>query len=369
MHCPPSARLEEEFPNTSSDAADEGTLAHTISELLLKNHLKLMPKVLFEKELKKAKADKFYNAEMLGHCQSYVSYIVEKMQELKNPMIFIEESLDLEEFIPEGHGTTDCSIVAEGVLDVNDFKYGKGVFVEAKENEQMMIYGLGAYLKYSLSYDIHTVRMSIFQPRLDNYSTWEISVEDLLRWANEVLKPSAQKAFEGKGTYSPGDHCKFCKARNTCRALADFNMELAQFEFRDAERLKPEEISEILEKGQSLVEWYNSVKAYALDQAKNGKKFPGFKLVAGKSNRQYVSEESVIRVLKSKKISQDLYLTEPTLVSIGILEKNIGKAKVEDLIGKLIVKPSGAPTLVPEWDKRPELNSNEAAKRAFENID
>lgn len=370
MSCTPSARLEEEFPSgTSNDAADEGTLAHTISELLLKNHFKMMPKIIFEKEMKKAKADKFYNAEMLGHCQSYVSFIVEKMAEMENPSLFIEESLDLEEFIPEGRGTSDCYVVAERLLDVVDFKYGKGVLVEAERNKQMMIYGLGAYLKANLSYEIHTVRMTIFQPRLDNYSSFSMSVEELLDWAENELRPAAQKAFEGKGEYKPGDHCKFCKAKNTCKALADMNMELAKYAFENPDLLKIEDISEILEKGSNLVEWFNSVKAYALEQAKSGTKIPGFKLVNGKSNRQYVSEESVLRVLKSKKVDKDLYMSEPSLLSIGVLEKNLGKDKVQEYIGKLIVKPTGSPTLVPVWDKRPEIGSADSAKEAFKDVE
>jgi len=370
LACTPSARLEETFPQSSNTAADEGTLAHALAELLLRNNLKQIKSVLFEKELKKIKNHKLYNAEMNGHAMDYASFIMEKYEALKDATIIVEDQIDLTEFVPEGFGTLDCAIIADYILDINDLKYGKGVLVEAHENKQMMLYALGALQKYSLSYHIDKVRMTIFQPRLDNHSSFEVDAAWLLEWGENEVKQKAALAHQGKGDYVPGSHCQFCKARNECKALADHNMQLASYAFEDPNKLSPEDIANILDKGPDMVKWFSGIKTYALQQAvSHDMKWPGFKLVQGRSNRKYADPAAIIKTLQKAKISNDLFLTEPELVGIGALEKNIGKAVVEKLCSAHIIKPPGAATLVPEWDKRPEINSTDAAKIAFEDVD
>lgn len=369
LACPPSAMLESSFESTSNAAADEGTLAHALCELYLLNNLKKIKSIPYQSELKKIKHNQFYNNEMNGHAMDYVDFITEKLFSHKDAMIFIEERIDLQEYVPEGFGTVDCIIIADKILDVNDLKYGKGVLVEAHENKQMMLYALGALRKYRLLYEIDKVSMTIYQPRLNNFSTYEVDAEALLKWGEEEVKPKAKLAFNGKGEYSAGSHCKFCKARNTCKALADHNMQIARFEFEDPNKLKPEDIAHILEQAMDIKTWLTNVQQYALSEAvNNGIKWPGFKLVSGRSNRKYADEAKIIAAFKKAKIKDGYYLTAPALVGIGTLEKNLGKAEVEKLVGKFIIKPEGAATLVPEWDKRPELNSAEAAKIVFDEV-
>ena len=369
LACPPSAMLESSFESTSNAAADEGTLAHALCELYLLNNLKKIKSIPYASELKKIKNNSFFNNEMNGHAMDYVDFITEKLFSHKDAMIFIEERIDLQEYVPEGFGTVDCIIIADKILDVNDLKYGKGVLVEAHENKQMMLYALGALRKYRLLYEIDKVSMTIFQPRLNNFSTYQVDAEALLKWGEEEVKPKAKLAFNGKGEYAAGSHCKFCKARNTCKALADHNMEIARFEFEDPNKLTDLDIANILEKAMDIKTWLTSVQQYALGEAVNsGKIWPGFKLVAGRSNRKYADEVKIIAAFKKAKIKDGYYLTAPSLVGIGTLEKNLGKAEVEKLVGKFIIKPEGSATLVPQWDKRPELNSAEAAKIVFDEI-
>jgi len=370
LACPPSARLEESFPSSTNAAAEEGTLAHALSELYLRNNLKLIKAIDYNRELKKIKNNSFFNAELNGHCLDYANFILEKLHELHDPSIFIEEKIDLTEFVPEGFGTVDCIMIADGILDINDLKYGKGVLVEAHENKQMMLYALGALRKYSLMYHIDKVRMTIYQPRLDNYSTFEVDANWLLQWGDEHVRPTAKLAFEGKGEYKPGSHCRFCKARNQCKALANYNMDLAKYAFEDPNKLTEQDIADILEKAPDFKTWLTNIQQYALQEAVlNNKQWPGFKLVAGRSNRQYANEDAIMKALKKAKIESGLFMTAPKLVGITTLEKNVGKSEVEKLVGAYIVKPPGAATLVPEWDKRPAISSADAAKAAFDNVE
>lgn len=370
LACPPSAVLESSFASTSNDAADEGTLAHALSEAHLRNHLKKIKAVEYTSIIKKIKNNKFYSAEMNGHANDYVDFITEKFFGLKDASIFIEEKIDLQEFVPEGFGTVDCIIIADNILDITDLKYGKGVLVEAHENKQMMLYSLGALKKYCLLYHIDKVRMTIYQPRLNNYSSFEVDATWLLKWGEEIVKPTAKLAFAGKGTYAAGSHCRFCKARNQCKTLADHNMDLAKFSFEDPNKLTDKQISEILEKAPDFKVWLTNIQAYALSEAvQHDKHWPGFKLVAGRSNRTFTDEAAIVKAFKKAKIKDGFYLTAPKLIGIGALEKNLGKAEVDKLIGKYIIKPAGSATLVPDWDKRPELNSAEAAKTAFSTVD
>ena len=370
LACPPSARLEEQYQSSTSSAAEEGTLAHELSELYLRNNLKQISQVNYNSNLKRIKHNKYYTTELNGHCLDYVSFILDKLHSVKDPMIFIEEKIDLGEYVSESFGTCDAIILSHRLLDVNDLKYGKGVLVEAHENKQMMLYALGALEKYSLMYQIDTVRMTIYQPRLENYSSFEMNAQDLIKWGNEYVKPTAKLAFEGKGQYTAGSHCKFCKARNRCKTLADHNMNLAKFAFEDPNKLSDEDIAEIVIKAYDFTTWLSSVKLYALQESiKNQKKWPGLKLVEGRSNRRYTDEKEIIEKLKKAKIKYGLYMAEPKLVTVTKLESNIGKSEVSKLVGDMIIKPKGAATLAPEWDKRPAITGAEAAKVTFDEID
>ena len=239
------------------------------------------------------------------------------------------------------------------MLQIIDFKYGLGVLVEAENNPQMMCYALGALDTYDGIYDIESVEMTIFQPRRGNVSTFTISKEDLLKWAEEYLAPIAQLAYNGEGEFHAGDHCQFCKVKATCRKRAEYNMELAAYDFEEPAMLDEDEIAEILPKIDSLITWANDLKDYALQQALSGVAYKGFKVVEGKSNRKYTDENAVAETIKQH--GYDPY--ERKLLGITAMTSLLGKKKFEELLGGLISKPPGKPALVPESDKRPALNT------------
>lgn len=370
LACTPSAKLESTFPEKKNDAADEGTFAHELSELLLKKHFDLVNKVKFESHLKKLKNNSFYSAELHGHCTDFVAYVIERMEDHgEYASIELEALVDISEIVPSGSGHVDIKISSDHCLEIIDLKYGKGVKVEAHENKQLMLYAFGALRKESLLYDIKEIKMSIFQPRLNNYGTFSMSVEELEKWAFDFVKPKAELAFKGKGNFVAGDHCLFCKAKHQCKTLADHHMGLAKYEFEDPNKLTDQDIADILEKAPDMIKWANSIIDYALDQAVNHEKvWPGYKLVAGRSNRVLSNPVEIQKALLKAKIKKDLYLSEPQLLGIGALEKNIGADKLNQIAGKWIIKPEGKPTLVPEWDKRPAINSSEKSKEVFKDI-
>jgi len=360
LACTPSARLEQQFPDTSGDAAKEGTVAHTLGELLLREFLGLVSKPIFNRELFEIKQSEYYSDAMHEYAEDYKAFVLERFSEAKSrtsdAVLFLEHRLDMTEYVPEGFGTGDTVIVADGTLDIIDLKYGKGVLVSAIENKQMMLYALGALKDFSFLYDIHTVRMTIYQPRLDNFSTFEMSVSELYKWAESELKEKAQLAFEGKGEQVPGKHCGFCKVKPRCKALADYNLELAKHDFAAPLLLEDSAISVILSKLDLLTDWAGAIKKHALDQALQGKKWEGFKLVEGRSVRKFTNEDEAAKTLIKAGWPEDSIYNKK-IVGIGAIEKLIGKKGVEEKLGKFIEKPAGAPTLVPSTDKRPEFNS------------
>lgn len=365
MVCTPSARLEEGVADSGSVYADEGTLAHRLAELSLR--------AFFEGKdtaagLAEAMSNPLFNNTMMEYITAYVAFIGERMADAKSrcgdPLIFIEQQIDVSTYVPEGFGTADCVIIADGIMDVIDFKYGAGVPVSAEDNPQMKIYGLGCLLEFGWCYDIKAVRMTIYQPRIDNISTAMLSNESLTEWADSILKPRAQMAWDGVGPFNPGDHqCKWCKVGATCKARAEYQMELAAKEFEDAALMDNVEIADVLERLPGLLAWVKQVEAYAQDAAINhGERFPGFKVVEGRANRKYTNEHAIaLRLKKAGFPTADIYKPKE-LLGITAMEKLVGKVKLAELVGGLIEKPTGAPTLVPESDKRPELNT--AAKAA-----
>ncbi|MBS1776005.1 MAG: DUF2800 domain-containing protein [Bacteroidetes bacterium] len=371
LRCTPSARLEESFTDKAGEAAAEGTLAHSLGELLIKNQLKLISKAVFNKEFKAIKENKFYDAAMQEHAENYAAYVLERFSEAKShtpdAVLYLEQRLDMTRYVPEGFGTGDAVIIANGVLDINDLKYGKGVTVFAENNPQMKLYALGALDEFDFMYEIHTVRMTIFQPRIDNISTWELPVSELRAWAEEELKPRAALAFDGGGDYTPGAHCQFCRAKATCKANADFNLEIAKHEFKAERLMSDDEIADVLNRAPLFTAWLSAVLEHALDQAVNhGKRWPGFKLVEGKSNRVYTDEEKVAEFLiKEHKYSEDIIYQPRKILGITAMEKALGKGVFASTLNGYIIKPPGKPTLVPISDKREEINSNESAIADF----
>lgn len=367
INCPPSARLQESVPDKRSEYADEGTLAHELSENKLRR--RLLPcgskeKKRLDAELEKIKANPLYGPEMENAIQEYCDLVEERFMAAKarssDAVVLLEEQLDFSEWVPEGYGTGDVVLIADGVMEIIDLKYGKGVPVSAIGNPQMRLYGLGAWSGYSYLYDIQEIHMTIVQPRLDSVSTDVIPIGELLEWAETVVKPAAALAYAGEGEHKPGDHCRWCKVKGHCRARADENMKALAHEFKDPALLSLDEIGSILFVAEQLAAWAKDVSDFAFEQAKAGNKIPNWKLVEGRSNRQIADKDAAWKAFEEATLEWDKYLKPRELLGIGELEKRIGKKELNGLIGDLIIKPSGKPVLVPETDKRPELNSVDA---------
>lgn len=364
LACTPSARLELQFPDQAGDYAKEGTLAHKFGESFLWQ--KLGTDVSDVLDI--AREDEFYTPEMEAYAEDYAALVWEKYEIARkatpDAILLIEERIDLRAYVPDGFGTGDSVIIADDLLEIIDLKYGKGVAVSAKHNKQMMLYGLGALVKYSIMYGVNRVRMTIYQPRIGNVSEWEISAADLLEWAETELKPRAKMAFEGVGDFIPGEHCRFCRAKAVCKALAEQNLNVAKEEFKDVGVLTIEQVAEILPKLDGLVNWANAVEEYALDKALQGTKIPGYKIVEGRSVRKYADDKKVAERLEANGYGDIIYKPKE-LKTITTLEKALTKKGFEALVGDLIVKPAGKPTLVPVSDKRPEWSS---AEEDFKNV-
>lgn len=362
LNCPPSARLEEQFENPTSVYAEEGTLAHSLGEALISND---------SKAIKEIKGNPLYNSDMQQHCEDYRDFVLELLNEAKaitpDASLLLEQRLDFSKWVEEGFGTGDAVIVADGVMRIIDLKYGQGVEVSAHENTQMMLYALGAYNSFEMLYDIQSIIMIIYQPRIKNYSSYEISVVDLLTWAVNVLVPAAKLAYEGKGSYKAGDHCRFCRAKHLCKALAEYNLEYTEPEMLSSELLSDEDIAAILTRADGIRKWLTSIEEYAFTEALNGKKWEGFKLVEGRSNRAYSDADAVAEALINGGVDPAL-IFDKKLKTITALEKDLGKKPFNELVGELIIKPAGKPTLVPESDKRPEWNSADGAVEDFKNV-
>lgn len=357
LNCTPSARLEDEIPDlTTSVYALEGTLAHELAQLYLM--VDNLTEAEYDTKLEAIYSDKLFDMEMLDEVPKYVEYcedaLLEAQQKTPDAEMLIEQKVDFSKWVKEGFGTTDCCIIADGTLEVIDLKYGKGVLVDAVDNTQGMCYALGAYEKFSLLYDIKEVKITIVQPRRNSVSSDTWAVEDLLEWANTVLLPKAEMAWNGTGEQVPGEWCKFCKVKAQCRALADQNLALAKFEFKNPYLLEDDEIEDILTKAPLISDWANSVKDFAFTEALSGRKeFKGFKIVSGVARRKWADEIKAAKVLENTPglTSEDIYTTK--LNALTTIEKKIGKKRFAEELGDLIIKPAGAPTLVPISDPRP----------------
>lgn len=355
LACPPSAKLCANILDQASEYAQQGTDCHELCAYLVE-------KALGRDVIDPTENLTYYDAEMQNCAEEYRNYVLEQIEAAKefckDPQVMIEQRLDFSRWVENGFGTGDCVIVADEVLQIIDYKHGLGILVSAGDDEhggnsQMMCYALGALEAFGDIYDINQIKMTIFQPRRDNISTYTISKEDLLKWADEVLAPTAQLAYVGKGEFNAGDHCTFCKVKATCRKRAEYNLELAKYDFEMPATLDDTEIAAILEKVDEMISWGNDIKDYALQQAQSGVHFEGWKIVEGRSNRKYTDENAVADTVKDAGF--DPY--EKKLLGITAMSTLLGKKKFEELLGGLIYKPPGKPTLVPESDKRPAMNT------------
>ena len=343
LACPPSAQRCAALPDTVTDYALEGTCAHELAEYKVQ-------RLLGNPADNPTENLDFYDAEMEDCTDSYAQYIAELLAALQEPMVLVEQRLDFSRYVPDGFGTGDCVIVAENVLTVIDFKYGKGVAVSADHNSQMMLYALGALELFDALYDIAEIRMVIFQPRIQNLSECTLPLSELLHWAETELKPKAALAARGEGDFCAGEHCRFCKVKATCRKRAEYNLQLAKYDFAMPDKLTDTEIETILATADQLTAWVADVKEYALRQALSGKQWHGYKVVAGKSNRKYTNPAAVAEAVQS--YGKNPY-KEPELLGVTAMEQLLGRTQFEALLGSLTEKPQGKPTLVPYSDKRP----------------
>lgn len=369
LNCPAAPRLEEGVEDKGSEYAAEGTLAHAYCAKKLKTYLG--QPVDGEDATIGGLAVKYHTGEMDEYTDTYKTIVLEKLAAARaktaDALLLVETRLDFGKYIPDAFGTADAIIIADGTLDVIDFKYGKGVRVSADHNPQMMIYALGAWDKFSFEYAIDTIRMTIVQPRIDNLSEWELSVNDLRKWAEETLAPKAKLAYSGAGPQVPGEWCQFCRVRATCKALAqtcisaaeDF-ADLTEEDLRDdaaeknGRRFTADEIAaKVLPKIGLIKAWLKDVEDWTLSQALAGVSFKGFKLVAGRSVRKITDQDGAAQSLLTAGYSPEDIYKPKELCGITDLERLCGKKHFAELCGSYIEKPQGKPALAPESDKRP----------------
>lgn len=354
LNCPPSLVLGEQFQDEESQYAAEGSAGHALAEHLIKKHLK---------QRTKRPVSDYYSDDLMEAVEDYVAFVIEQIEDAKrecrSPLFSVEQRVDISEYSPDCFGTADMVIVTDKVAHIIDLKLGRGVEVSAEENPQLMAYGLGVLEMAEMLYDIEVVRLTIFQPRINNFSTWEITPKDLKTWGEEILKPRSAMALAGAGEFHAGSWCRFCKARNQCRARAEEFLRLAKMEFRQPALLTDEEIAEVLKVSDELAKWASDVYAYAQDQAiTHGKEWKGYKLVEGRSNRKYSSDEEVEKAAQAAGYT-DIY--KKTLIGITEMERLMGKKEFAHILGKLVYKPAGKITLVPESDNREAIKKTTAA--------
>lgn len=370
LNCTPSvvfsAPYEVERKDTTFTA--EGTAAHALAELKLQFDTGKITKRKFNAQLKKFKSEnEYYSVSFEEFVDDYVGFVNETIAEYTDPEVELEQRVNFSDWVPEGYGTSDVVIMTDSVLHIVDLKFGKGVPVSAIENTQLMLYALGTYYEFNMAYDFDTVRMTIHQPRLYDTSTYELSVAELLDWAETIVKPRAELAMAGEGEYNPSEKaCQWCPAKAVCKARADMNLQNAiKYDFADTNELEPEAISDILSQSKAIKKWLEDVEAYALSQARDeGQSFPGWKLVAGRSNRKITNADMAASILLDAGF-EEIYKPHE-LLTLTALEKMIGKKQFSELLEDLIVKPEGKPTLVVETDKRPEISSTGQAIKDFE---
>lgn len=355
--------LEQQYPDEGSPYAAEGTLAHELAELKArKAFVEPMGPQKYAAAKRKLKASELWADEMDACTDVYLEVLKDTVARYDSPPhVVVEQRVDFSRWVPEGFGTADCIIIGGTELCIIDYKHGKGVKVEAEDNAQLMLYALGALDRYGMIYGVETVRMTIVQPRLEHVSTAAVEVADLLEWADNVVKPTANKAAKGEGGYKAGDHCRFCKARHQCRARA---LHYLQQEPKDKELLTAAEIGAILAQAQGLKAWVSDLEEYALSQALAGEEVPGWKAVEGRSVRAFADQDAAFDALVKQGVAESL-LYERKPITLSAAEKLVGKARFAEVCGPWISKPQGKPTLVPDTDKRPAITNQITAAEAF----
>jgi hypothetical protein len=347
-NCPPSARLCEQFPDLGSVFAAEGTEAHSLCEYLLGTALG-RPGLTDPRQ-----GLRYYTEEMEECCRGYAAFVLDtveklKQKEEKSPCVYVEQGVDLRKFIPESMGTSDCIVIGQNEIVVIDFKYG--MHRVPATSLQLRLYALGACELFSSLYDFTAVRMAVYQPRIGNVDECSMPVQDLYAWAAGELKERAGCAFRGEGEYAAGEWCRNCRARRRCRHLAEEQLSLARFEFKDPPLLSDGEISEVLKQLDTLETWAKGVREFALSQALSGHRIAGWKVVEGRSVRKFSDNASAAARVEAA--GKDPYERKP--LSLAALEKMLGRKDFRNLLGDLVVRQEGKPLLVPEDDKRPEF--------------
>ena len=355
LNCPPSAKLNAAVPDQSSPYAMQGTCAHELCAYLVEKEL--------GRDVKDPTEDlNYYDQEMQACAEGYRDFVMEEYEKAKqtcpDPEVLIEQRVDYSKWVKDGTGTADCTILADGTAEIIDYKHGLGVLVSSESEEfggnpQLMCYCLGIITMFDGIYDIDTVKMAIYQPRRENVSIYQMSKDDLLKWADEVLAPTALLAMEGKGEFKAGDHCQFCKVKATCRKRAEYNLEMAKYDFEMPDTLEEFEIDAILMRVDQLTSWAADVKEYALNQALQGTEYDHFKVVEGRSNRKYTDEDQVAQTVTDA--GYDPY--DRSVKGITAMTKLLGKKKFDELLSALTYKPQGKPTLVSKSDKRPAMKN------------
>lgn len=376
LHCTPAPRVEAEFPETTSEYAEEGRLAHSVCELAAKKKFTVMNNRTYNSRLKKLKADPKWDDEMLSTAATYVEHLTEHAMRFEHaPYVALEVQVDITDYAPEAFGTCDCVMIGGDELIITDYKHGEGVPVSAQDNPQMLLYALGALKLYRPIYGnmIRRVSTYIDQPRLGSYDGASMTVEELLAWG-ESIKPKAAAAFMGTGEFAPGEWCRFCRAKAMCRARANQNTALEDFKdciplgrsipmqteydatgFKPSNCLTDEEIGALLVRAEGLVAWYNDLKEYALVACLNGKTIPGWKAVEGRSTRAWTDQDAALEALMAGGVEEAI-IYDRVPKTLAQLEKVIGKQRFGELVGGMITKSPGKPALAAESDKRPVYN-------------
>lgn len=367
LHCTGSPLLEKEFPDTTSVYAQEGTLAHELCELKLKKYTTVMPKGTYTRAHNKIMKSELWQNEMEGTSETYLEYVKGIMLSCEiAPAVLIEKRVDFSRYVPEGFGTADCLILAGDTLHVIDYKHGKGVVVDADHNPQMMLYALGAMDELSLLYRFKSVHMVIVQPRVSNISEFTMTADELRDWGESVVKPKAEAAISGNGTFEAGDWCRFCRAKQQCKTRYEANDSLypelsAQ---HDPRLITLDELGEYLKRGKDMAAWLEDMKEYALSESLAGADVPGWKAVEGRGSRAFTDTDEAVDTLIKNGIDESI-LYERRVLTLAQMEKAVGKKAFGELVGDLVVKNPGKPTLVEESDKRPKITNQPTAADVF----
>lgn len=366
LHCTGAPRLEATFPDTTSEYAKEGTLAHELCELKLKKYTTAMAKGTYTRAYNKIKKNELWAPEMDETSDVYLEYIKSIMLSYKvAPVVVIEKRVDFSQYVPEGFGTADCIILAGDTLHIIDYKHGKGVVVDADHNPQMMLYALGAMHDYSLLYKFSTIKMAIIQPRVNNISEFEMSSDELRKWGEEVVAPKAKEAYEMEGhTFEAGAWCGFCRAKAQCRTRCEHFDAMHVFTNQDPRLISLEELGTYLEHGKDIESWYKDIKEYALSESLAGAEVPGWKAVEGRGSRVFLDGDTAIQTLINGGVDESI-LYERKVLTLAQIEKAIGKKEFNELVGDQVVKNPGKPTLVVDTDKRPRITNQPSAAQVF----